>query len=710
METSSTEPERALAAEGWGAPSKLGVVAVFRRRIAKIPGLCATLGARELVLRPGDSEASRIDAVVGWGERPTIRRARDYAARHGLPFLRLEDGFLRSVRPGDGRPLSLVVDDRGIYYDARKESLLESWLNAPPDEDVWLTPDVLARAQRCIDWIAEHELSKYNNSQIGLPRWLLDETRELVLVIDQTRGDQSIEKGLADAGTFSRMLEAALAEHPRALVVVKTHPDVRFRGKRGHFSERLLAHHPARARLRVVTEPLNPVSLLKRVHHVYVCTSQVGFEALLLGKPVSCFGAGFYSGWGLSDDRVPLLRRTRKRSLLELAAAALLRYPRYLDPVLRKPCSAEVVLEHLALQRSRFRENHGTTYCFGFTPWKRGFVRSYLKAPLAKVRFSTSIDPLEPLPADARLLAWGRRRAPELERFAAERDLPIWTMEDGFLRSVGLGSDFTLPASLVIDQRGIYYDPTRPSDLEHLLLTASFGERELERARALRQRLVDEGLTKYSLGDRQAVALRNEGRRVVVVPGQVEDDASIQLGAAPNCRTNAQLLAATRALVGSAFIVYKPHPEVLSGNRRSQPVPADAYDQMVTDAPLGAVLAVADEVHTMTSLVGFEALLRGIPVVVHGRPFYAGWGLTSDRVACERRTRTLTLDELVAGALIRYPRYYSHTADAFVSVEDAVNELLAQRAASDALPARASRLRRQKNKLKNLLRDVIHAF
>lgn len=698
----------------WGVPSELGVVAVFRRKIARLKGLGQVLGAREVVVAPSDAHAGRIQTVVGWGQKPTIRKARAYAERHGLPFVRLEDGFFRSVRPsGDDRPLSLVLDDRGIYYDAERESLLESWLNASESEDPLADAALLERAQRCIQTIVSGGLSKYNNSLDGLPRWLMDESRELVLVVDQTRGDQSIARGLADENTFRAMLEAALDEHPRALVLVKTHPDVRFRGKRAHFGAAALRRHPQRARIRMLTEPLNPVALLQRVAHAYVCTSQVGFEALLTGTKVTCFGAGFYTGWGLTDDRVRVERRRRQRTLAELAAAALLLYPRYIHPVERTRCEAEVVLEHLALQRRRFGENQGVTYCFGFTPWKRGFVRDYLSGPGADVHFCRDASRARRLGAGpgARLVVWGSQREPDVQALADEHGIPIATMEDGFLRSVGLGSDFTMPASLVLDNRGIYFDPTRPSDLEVLLEEACFEPEELARAAALRERIVREGLTKYSLGDRALLELGAEpGRRVLLVPGQVEDDASIRLGTSDGCRTNAALLQAARALDPEAYLVYKPHPEVLSGNRKSEPVPANAYDQLVVDVPLFACLERADAVHTMTSLVGFEALLRGIPVVVHGRPFYAGWGLTRDQRPCSRRTRKLSLDELVAGALLRYPRYFSYSARAFVSAEDAVAELLRQRDGERPLPARASRLQRHKNKLHNLLRDVVHAF
>jgi capsular polysaccharide export protein len=84
------------------------------------------------------------------------------------------------------------------------------------------------------------------------------------------------------------------------------------------------------------------------VDEVHVNTSLAGFEALLRGKQVTTYGVPFYAGWGLTRDLGPVpARRTARRSLDELVAAALLLYPRYLDPITGLPCPAEVVVSRL---------------------------------------------------------------------------------------------------------------------------------------------------------------------------------------------------------------------------------------------------------------------------------------------------------------------------------------------------------------------------
>ncbi|MGO2147976.1 capsular polysaccharide export protein, LipB/KpsS family, partial [Halomonas sp.] len=80
-------------------------------------------------------------------------------------------------------------------------------------------------------------------------------------------------------------------------------------------------------------------------------------------------------------------------------------------------------------------------------------------------------------------------------------------------------------------------------------------------------------------------------------------------------------------------------------------------------------------VHTMSSLTGFEALFRHRKVHTYGMPFYAGWGLTQDAMRCPRRSRTLTLEALVAGTLILYPCYVAPSSRQLCNAETAISLL-----------------------------------
>lgn len=316
-----------------------------------------------------------------------------------------------------------------------------------------------------------------------------------------------------------------------------------------------------------------------------------------------------------------------------------------------------------------------TVFALDFSRWKQRPLR--LCFPEAEVRFVAS---LKAVPDGATVAVWGRREVPEVPA----RGLRVVRVEDGFLRSVGLGADLIRPLSWVVDGRGIYFDATRPSDLEVLLAETIFPAELLERAVALRERIVAAGLTKYNVG---TIPWRRPSgaRRVVLVPGQVESDASIAYGA-PGIKTNLGLLQAVRQANPEAFVVYKPHPDVVAGLRAKGSGEDEAArwcDAVVIDAPMGMLLDEVDEVHCLTSLTGFEALLRGNRVVCHGQPFYAGWGLTEDVQPVARRTRRLSLDALVAGALILYPRYFNRRGDAVVSPEEALEELIAWRRCKD---------------------------
>ncbi|MBN1958315.1 MAG: capsular polysaccharide biosynthesis protein [Desulfuromonadales bacterium] len=611
-----------------------------------------------------------IDAVAGWGHKPTADKARRIAKQKNLPYIALEDGFLRSVRLGrDGeQPLSLVVDPVGIYYDARQPSQLEQWLEA----GTWADPQLIERAREVRQWLVTERLSKYNHA----PEKQLcpDDGKSRVLVIDQTFDDMSVTGALSDEQSFQKMLQTALDENPQADIIVKTHPDVLAGYRKGY-----LPTIPDDPRIRLLTDSVSPWSVLDGVSKVYTVSSLLGFEALLAGKSVRCFGMPFYAGWGLTEDELSCSRRNRQCTLDEVFAAAYLKYARYVDPIRGKRCEIEDIIPLLADRRRHFLQVRGRTFCSGVSPWKRKFLPDFLAQGKSQIGFVKSpqraIDKAEA--RQGRWVLWASAERDDLRERAEERLVPMLRVEDAFLRSVGLGSDLVRPGSLVLDDEGIYYDCSRPSRLETLLRETDFSKQLLERAKKLRLEILKQGLTKYNVGEKVVLELPQQ-RTIVLVPGQVEDDASILRGS-PQVRTNLNLLQKAREARPDAFIIFKPHPDVLVGNRRGAVAEEDALnwcDQVVTDAGMHQLLAEIDEVHTMTSLTGFEALLRGTRVSCYGLPFYAGWGLTEDLLATPRRGRHLNLDQLVAGSLILYPTYVDPATRQVCTVEHFLDWLI----------------------------------
>ena len=100
---------------------------------------------------------------------------------------------------------------------------------------------------------------------------------------------------------------------------------------------------------------------------------------------------------------------------------------------------------------------------------------------------------------------------------------------------------------------------------------------------------------------------------------------------------------------------------------------------MLTSGSIQQLFTQVDVLHVLTSLAGFEALLRGLEVHCWGLPFYAGWGLTRDRENCSRRGTGLELDDLVHAALVEYPRYVSRHSGWFITPEQAIDELVSWR-------------------------------
>jgi len=654
---------------GVAVPS-LGLMKVFERFAAPL----AELGTPVWCPR-GLRFGREVERFAGWGARPAARAARRAAESAGLPFVALEDGFIRSFgsAAGGAVSLSVIVDDVGIYYDGLRPSRLEKLVAERPasNGDLRFAADVA----RFIALCREHRLTKYNGIDLLPASDRLGRDRPLVVVLDQTWGDCSVTGAGATPATFLAMLDAALDENPLADVRVRVHPEVLAGRKRGHLLDA--------ARLRGVTVMADTwlwPSVAERAARVYAVSSQAGFDAVLRGARVTCFGLPFYAGWGLTDDRQPCARRdaTAGVTLADLVGAACFRYTRYVDPYTGAPSDALATLAHLQLRQRHARRWDRPVLLTGMRSWKLPQLRPLVSNGRNAVRHIESAEAaVKAARPGETLVIWAGRASDTVLAAARERALEVIRVEDGFVRSVGLGSDHVPGHSLVFDDLGIYFDPRQPSRLEKLLTDSLFDAEMLGRAARLRAALKARRMTKYNVGRRGPLPSAPPGRVRVLVPGQVEDDASIRTGC-EGITDNLGLLRAVRAARPDAWIVYKPHPDVVVGNRRGAVAPADVAalaDAVVTDARMTDLFEIVDEVHTLTSLAGFEALLRGLRVTCWGRPFYAGWGLTEDRLPCPRRRRRLTLDELVAGTLLRYPDYLDVPTGLPCEVEMVVDRL-----------------------------------
>ena len=625
----------------------------------------------EWPLVPIETSGLKAQAFAGWGRKLPARMTRRLASVLGRPFLTIEDGFFRSVGLGKDKcpSVSFVVDDLGIHYDAATPSRLEMIL---AQEN--LAP-LHADAEACRALIVRQRLTKYNHLPDS-PVALGGRRGKRILLVDQVFGDHSVAGALAGASSFQAMLAAARAI-PQACIILRTHPDVSGGRARGMFGS--AGQLPG---VVMCDAHVSPHAVLDAVDEVWTVSSQLGFDALLRNIPVRCFGAAFYAGWGLTQDTpltaeagAALNRRRQARNgraaltIPDLVAAALLRYCLYYDPVRRCPADIEQSLARLVAWREHAIAWRGTTFASGISRHKRASLKTYCGPAGGQIRFGS------PKATASRHLVWGTKG-----EAAAGRSSPgspaLIRAEDGFLRSVGLGSQKHVPLSLCFDKSGMYYDATRPSDLEEILQNREFSPEELARAGRLRQAIVASGASKYNLaGGRSVEALAGaEGKHKIVVFGQVPDDESIRLGLCQD-QTNLDFLASVRKSRPEAFLAFKEHPDLAAGKRAGRTDLARAAslaDAVVTSGDAIEWIALADEVHVRTSLAGFEALLRGKRVVCHGVPFYSGWGLTIDKIAIPRRNRHLSVDELVAACLIVYPVYVHPVAKVPMQAEDAL--------------------------------------
>ena len=586
-------------------------------------------------------------------------------------FIFLEDGFIHSYGCKKNKiPLGICFDPDGIYYDSNSNSKLFSLVEEK------LNKTNLLRSKNIIRLWKEFSISKYN-----FPNFISPPKGKYVLLIDQTFGDLSIFYGGANSNSFNSMLDFACNNWPEHKIVLKIHPDVINSRKKGYFNK---IFHKCK-NLIIISESGQINKLIQESSAVCVVTSQVGFEALIYGKEVHVFGRPFYAGMGLTIDHCISndFQKNIDISIEQLVFALLTKYQIYLDPRTKKYCEVEKIMEFINNNRRISKFFHNKTFGLNLTPWKARQINRFIyKANGTRIGFNKSFKSKM-----KNIIVWGKSAQSDKYKVRVNEFISV---EDGFIRSVGLGSALYPPLSLLFDKKGIHYDSNRSNHLEELLQNRILNKDELTRSKQLICLIEKSQISKYNLKVQNEMELPEEAskKKIIAILGQVESDNSIIYGVPKNTikKTNYALVKQVRKDNPDAFIIYKPHPDLESGLRKKSFSESDINklaDHIATKTSLDDVFRKVDEVAVFTSLGGFEALIRGLSVTTYGLPFYAGWGLTKDKirnhVCLKRRTRKLNLEELIFISLIEYPFYYSLKFDCFTEIENIIDELHSQK-------------------------------
>ncbi len=626
--------------------------------------------------------------IVGWGYKPTADKARHIAKQKNLPYWALEDGFISWLNhPSQSKPsqrLSYIIDKQGIYYDASKPSGIDFCLGFINGEEVDCKKINFdeARIEGLKQQLIKLKISKYNQARADFPIWLeqLKQNKTpIILLVDQTFNDASIEYSGGNERSFKAMFAwgiEKLKENSTANIILKVHPDVILGNKKGYLYELLLEAkanphlYELVKRIHLLSEDVSPTDLIALSNKVATVSSQLGFEALWQNKSVSCFAWPFYAGRGLTEDlaagSVPYVRENS--TLNKLIHAALILYPIYLHPDTQKECEIEDILNYLQAHFLTRNLKCDRLLIPNVSLWKRSFIPEFIASSSATLTYGKTFNDRDTE------LVWGMK--------APLSDNEHWRMEDGFIRSVGLGADLRRPTSLVLDDLGIYYNGKQSSRLEQLLNHYDMNDYEHQRTQKLLALVQQSAITKYNVesvcgDDLSRLKAAANGREVLMITGQYQQDLSMQYGTL-DIKSNMALLQLVRSEFPDAFIIYKEHPDVHSGVRPGKLDISDVLEfanEYVANINITSLFNITDRVCTICSLSGFEALMRGIKVNTYGLPFYAGWGLTSDYLPIERRDRAINLNMLVYASLVLYPRYINWQTRSITAVESVIQQL-----------------------------------
>lgn len=621
------------------------------------------------IINEAEKFKNKVFMVWGYKDRDRVKK---YALKNRIPYYRIEDGFIRSVELGASKstPISLCIDSKALYYDATKPSDLEDLLN---EYDFNSDKELIARAANSIQMLRELNISKYNNvDSKNIDLVYGKKLRKRILVIGQVEDDESIKRGCSKPMTNNDLVWLAKMENPDAEIIYKPHPDVLF-GKRAMQSN----PNDVRNIAKVITEPLSLTDAFETIDHVYTITSLAGFEALLRGIKVTTFGAPFYSGWGLTDDRQTTGRRNRKLSVEEIFAAAYILYPKYMHPITKEFITIEEAIKTIKNMKDLNSSAPTATssrqaVLFRFNNDENEYIKLYLTEfeRIEEISNSEELRGLLEKNQNTTLFISKSEQDTDILKIAYEKNIPINKVNFGFI-AASSSLDF-IPVSLWIETENENYFIELLNDPDFKV-----DPKLSQRAEKAINILVEENISEINLvpeKDGQLLLGEKKTKRILVLgsPEKEPNNDRKEL-------SNKDLIWIAKVENPDSEIIYYPHPsELIRRDEHTFYTYTDLkHVAEIIKEPIniGSFLDSVDHVYTIDSYGGFEAIIRNIPVTTFGNPYYAGWGLTDDKGPISERKRTLTLNEIFAGIYILNRHYFNPFTKEKVSFERAL-ELL----------------------------------
>jgi len=294
-------------------------------------------------------------------------------------------------------------------------------------------------------------------------------------------------------------------------------------------------------------------------------------------------------------------------------------------------------------------------FVLGFSKWKKEWFHEYVDNPIyLDTFFSKALFFIHSrLPfRKTNLYVWSYSDGRKLKTNNMYR---VVRVEDGFLRSKGLGSNKVPPESLFFDTSGyLYFDGTRKSDIDDVIFNRELTEDEKCQSLILAEIVKNKNVTKYNL----SYDVLDFPIDSILVIGQVEDDLAIKYGG--GFKTNLELVQLAIKENPGKDIFFKRHPDVVSGNRVEESG-FEVIKEISTVLEVGLkaqdITRQFSRVYVNTSLMGFELIIHGCDVRVVGRPFYSGLGFTDDYQVVRKNPPEITLEELIYKIYELCPQY-----------------------------------------------------